>query len=282
MGKLQDGFISANGLKIHYYRTGGDLPPLVLNHGALDDGLCWPRVVEALRAEYDLILPDARGHGLSDQGEGDYSSKSRAGDLIGLIEALGLERPVLGGHSMGADSSLHVAAQRPDLISGFFMEDPPFTLPGEPLFGGPAGQGGQDGIKRLIRALRLIKAAPKFISLPMIKRFMPAGTQDVIEAWLDSKQLVSEDFLETLEDPDWLAGGLDEDLLERIISPGLLIYGDRERGAIVSEALANCMGERVAGLRIVHLAGATHDIRRTQFDSYLAAVRDFLTSAARE
>jgi hypothetical protein len=32
--------ITANGITIHYYRTGGDKPPLVLNHGATDDGLC--------------------------------------------------------------------------------------------------------------------------------------------------------------------------------------------------------------------------------------------------
>ena len=104
MKYLHEGFVNTNGLKIHYYRTGGDLPQVVLNHGALDDGLCWPRVVEALGADYDLILPDARGHGKSDAGAGVYSSEVRAADLIGLIEALGLEKPVIGGHSMGADS----------------------------------------------------------------------------------------------------------------------------------------------------------------------------------
>ena len=273
---MQDGYVHSNGLKLHYYRTGGDLPQVVLNHGALDDGLCWPRVVEALRTDYDLILPDARGHGLSDTGAGEYSSAARAGDLIGLIEALDLKRPVIGGHSLGADSALYAAALRPDLISGFFMEDPLITLPGEPLFGGPAGQGNQFGLKQLRNALKLIKTAPKFLSLPLGRRLIPSGPPEVIESWLESKRRVSEDFIHTLEDPAWLAGDVDQDLFGRVTLPGLLIYGDREKGAIVSEAAADRIAAHIGGLRVVHLAGATHDIRRTQFEGYLEAVGEFL------
>jgi N-formylmaleamate deformylase len=271
--KYQEGTVDVNGLKIHYYRTGGDLPPVVLNHGALDDGRCWPRLVQALEMHYDLVLPDARGHGLSDSGAGEYSSQARAGDLIGLIETLGLEKPVIGGHSMGADTSLCAAVNRPDLIAGFFMEDPPFTLPGEPLFGGPAGQVSS---KRVNRTLQFVNAVPKFISIPLAKRLMPSATPAVIESWLASKQLVSEDFIQVLGDPQWLAGCLEDELLNTVSSPALLIYGDREKGAIVSKAAAERAAERIEGLRVVLLEGATHDIRRTQFEGYLAAVQDFL------
>jgi pimeloyl-ACP methyl ester carboxylesterase len=91
----QSGEIETNGIRIHYYRTGGDLPQVVLSHGALDDGLCWTRVARALEVDFDLILIDGRGHGLSDDGAGDYSTETRAADLIGVIEALGLEKPVV-------------------------------------------------------------------------------------------------------------------------------------------------------------------------------------------
>jgi len=271
--KYQEGTVDVNGLKIHYYRTGGDLPPVVLNHGALDDGRCWPRMVQALERDYDLVLPDARGHGLSGSGSGEYSSQARAADLIGLIEILGLENPVIGGHSMGADTSLCAAVNRPDLIAGFFMEDPPFTLPGEPLFGGPAGQ---ISSKRVNRTLQLVKAAPKFISIPLAKWMIPSATPAVIESWLASKQLVSEDFVQVLGDPHWLAGCLEADLLGKVSSPALLIYGDRKKGAIVSKAAAERAAVRIEGLQIVYLEGATHDIRRTRFEGYLAAVQDFL------
>ena len=109
MRQWQDGFVEANGLKIHYYRTGGDKPQVALNHGIMDDGLCWTEIAKALEDDYDVIMLDARGHGMSDAGQGDYSSDARAADLLAVIEALGLEKPVIGGHSMGADTSLHAA-----------------------------------------------------------------------------------------------------------------------------------------------------------------------------
>ncbi len=57
--------LQANGLNQHYYRSGGDQLPLVLLHGFTDDGSCWFPVAETLAQNYDVILPDARGHGQS-------------------------------------------------------------------------------------------------------------------------------------------------------------------------------------------------------------------------
>jgi N-formylmaleamate deformylase len=56
MAQWQSGDVTANGIKIHYTRTGGGKTPLVLNHGATDNGLCWTPVARALEAEYDVIM----------------------------------------------------------------------------------------------------------------------------------------------------------------------------------------------------------------------------------
>ena len=66
-----DGYVDGNGILIHYYRTGGDKPQVILNHGAMDDGLCWTRVAIELEDDYDVIMIDARSHGLSGNGRGD-------------------------------------------------------------------------------------------------------------------------------------------------------------------------------------------------------------------
>src|SRR5947207_1307278 len=90
-----DGDISLNGVSIHFYRRGSG-PPLVLAHGATDNGLCWTRVAEALDHQYDIIAYDARFHGRSSAPEnapGDGGS-----DLIGLVEKLSLDRPAIMGH----------------------------------------------------------------------------------------------------------------------------------------------------------------------------------------
>ncbi len=97
MKRWSDGYVNANGIRVHYYRTGGNKPQVVLNHGAMDDGLCWTRVAKELEQDYDVIMFDARGHGLSDSGQGDYLSETRAKDLAEAIQILGLDKPVVGG-----------------------------------------------------------------------------------------------------------------------------------------------------------------------------------------
>ena len=107
MSQLSSAGITTNGINLHYYRTARSAqtrswPSLVLLHGITDSGLCWSRVVKALAAEFEMILPDARGHGLSDKPATGYAPQDHAADVAGLIRGLGLERPILIGHSMGA------------------------------------------------------------------------------------------------------------------------------------------------------------------------------------
>ena len=59
MSEWQSATIVANGIQIHYTRTGGDKPPFVLAHGFSDDGLCWTPVAEQVAVDYDVIMADA-------------------------------------------------------------------------------------------------------------------------------------------------------------------------------------------------------------------------------
>src|ERR1700753_3217623 len=92
---------NANGIDIHYLRTGGDKPPVVLLHGLLANGACWSPLARALEAEFDVVMPDARGHGESSKPLTGYLYEDYARDVVGLIHGLGLESPILLGHSMG-------------------------------------------------------------------------------------------------------------------------------------------------------------------------------------
>ncbi len=85
--------VIVNGVKVHYYRTGGDKPPFVLAHGATDDGLCWTPVAKVLAEKYDVIMVDALGHGLSDSPEGSNTVDDMANILAATIIALGVENP---------------------------------------------------------------------------------------------------------------------------------------------------------------------------------------------
>src|SRR5689334_19775137 len=125
MSSWQSAEVEANGLHLHYTRTGGDKPPLVLAHGFSDDGLCWTPVARALEHDYDVIMVDARGHGQSQAPERGYAPTDHAADLAGAIVALGLRRPMVLGHSMGAATALALAGTYPDVPGAILLEDPP-------------------------------------------------------------------------------------------------------------------------------------------------------------
>ena len=96
-GGWADGYVIANGIRIHYWRTGGDKPVIIMAHGSSDNGLCWTNLAKELTNEYDIILPDARGHGLSDPPAKSDPPDAQAEDLAGLIRKLKLEKPIVMG-----------------------------------------------------------------------------------------------------------------------------------------------------------------------------------------
>ena len=115
--------ITANGIKIHYTRTGGEKPPIVLVHGFSDDGLCWTPTAARLASQYDVIMPDARGHGRSDAPETGYGLQEMAEDLAEVIRGLSLHKPVVLGHSMGGGMTYLMAGMYPNLPGAILIED---------------------------------------------------------------------------------------------------------------------------------------------------------------
>ena len=112
------GTCKANGIDVHYLRTGGDKPPVVLLHGLMTSGACWTPLARALERDYDVAMPDARGHGNSSAPDHGYRYDDLATDVVSLIDALGLATPVLLGHSMGGMTAAVVARQNPKQLRG--------------------------------------------------------------------------------------------------------------------------------------------------------------------
>jgi len=118
--------ITINGVSLHYWRTGdGSNPPLVLAHGFSDNSLCWLQTALDLEADYDIIMPDARGHGLSARIQPGERVDMGA-DLAGIIQALDLQRPIVGGHSMGAAVAFQLGVRYPEIPRALLLEDPPW------------------------------------------------------------------------------------------------------------------------------------------------------------
>jgi pimeloyl-ACP methyl ester carboxylesterase len=267
------GDVVANGIKIHYARTGGDKRPLVLAHGATDNGLCWTRVARALESEYDVIMPDARGHGLSEAPPMGYSNADHASDLAGFIRALGLERPAVGGHSMGAATTMRLIADEPSLMSCAILEDPPIWI-GERQVAGPSGENPREAIRRMVLDAQ---ANGREAAMARGRANSPTWDETEFGPWADAKLQVSRPFLEELgtsvgRPQDW------RELLPRAQCPVVLITSDPERGGIVTPEAAAEAQRLLPSLQVVRLSGAGHNIRREQFEPFVAAVRAFLAA----
>ena len=118
----QEGDVVANGIRQHYWRTGGDKPVLLLLHGFQEAALSGMQVARALEAAYDVVLVDARGHGRSDGIATGFSSDLLLEDAAGFICALRLSRPRILGFSQGGATALRLAASYPELVHSFIYE----------------------------------------------------------------------------------------------------------------------------------------------------------------
>src|SRR5262245_28339164 len=123
------GVCETGGANIHYLRTGGARPPLVLLHGLTGNGGCWSPLARSLEGEFDVVMPDARGHGGSSAPEHGYRYDDHASDVVGVIRELELTRPVLLGHSMGGMTAAVVANRSAEIVRGVILVDPTFLSP---------------------------------------------------------------------------------------------------------------------------------------------------------
>lgn len=121
-------FIETNGITLHTLDHPGDAPPLVLMHGLSANAHFFDGLVAA-ELPYRLLAVDLRGRGLSDKPETGYSMADHAADIIGLLDALGLEQVILGGHSFGGLLTCYIAANYPERVRQCIVMDAGFLHP---------------------------------------------------------------------------------------------------------------------------------------------------------
>ena len=97
--------------------------PVVLLHGFPLSSEIWAPVRPAIEQVARLVTPDLRGFGRSDKPDGPYGMDVLAADVVALADHLGLERFVLGGHSMGGYVAFRVAARVRERLAGLVLVD---------------------------------------------------------------------------------------------------------------------------------------------------------------
>lgn len=108
--------VTVNGVQL-YHEVHGSGRPLILLHGGLMAGETMAGLVAALAQTHTVILPDLQGHGRTPDVPGrPLDVRLMAGDIVGLIDLLGLDRPDIVGYSLGGGVAMHVAFQHPEKI----------------------------------------------------------------------------------------------------------------------------------------------------------------------
>jgi N-formylmaleamate deformylase len=260
------GDVKLDDMSMHYTRTGGNKPALVLAHGFSDHGLCWLPVAKALSDNFDVILPDARGHGQSSRVQPGENT-NRAADLAAFISALKLDRPIVGGHSMGGITASVVGAHHPELARALILEDPawidrrpeslPFAREDNPW----------------LKELQSYASLPVEQVMEKCRNASPLWPEIELRPWAESKKQLDLNVFKVqdrLMELDW------KEIARHIGMKTLLITGDVEKGGIISPENAQKAMDLNPLIRSVHIAGVGHNIRRENFPAYMAAVTDFL------
>ena len=121
-----DTFVTLRGLRFHYREYGAtniDAPSIVLLHGVASNAKIWITVGPRLGERFRVYALDQRGHGETDKPDSGYDFPTVAEDLAAFIDYLGIERPVIAGHSWGGNVALEYAATHPDALRGLVLVD---------------------------------------------------------------------------------------------------------------------------------------------------------------
>lgn len=268
----QEGDLRINGATIHYARTGdGTKPPLVLVHGFSDSGGCWLPVARALEGDFDVVMPDMRGHGESERlVEGEAVDMSL--DIASLIETLGLRKPVLCGHSMGALMSFQTAVRFPELLRALVLEDPPWFLrtPDAPIFSPDFSE------NPMAQWAASLESQSYEELLAGYRSDHPDWPGELCCAMARSKKQLDPRAFRVLFPrmggdrwPWW-------ETVHHLRLPTLLMAGNPALGGIVNEPILETLRSLNGGVRVEVFANAGHLIRYDQSEGYMRALRGFL------
>lgn len=275
MHTWQSGNVEANSIQLHYTRTGGSKPPIVLAHGVMDDGLCWTPVAEVLAPDYDVVMVDARGHGRSSKPQGGYDPITQAGDLHDVIQALGLVKPVLIGHSMGAITALVLAGLHPEVPRAAVLEDPPhWWLPT------PEDKSRVEFVEGLKAWASGLKSQTREALIAGEHANSPNWSDAELAVWADAKLRFDAGVIDYIFGPNPSTDVPWPEVLKCVTCPLLVITGDPARGAILNSDTAAALQKHIPHLRVENIPGAGHSIRRDQFARYMEVVRAFLAELA--
>jgi pimeloyl-ACP methyl ester carboxylesterase len=259
--------VRVNGIDLHHELRGNG-PPLLLIAGLASDVATWVPVRDVLGARYSLVTVDNRGCGRTTPVDAPISVPQMADDCAALLDALGLERAHVLGHSMGGMIALELAARHPTRVDRLVLAGT-----------GRSSAHGRAALRELgaVRSTGIPKAQWFRLLFPWL--FRPAffeNTSGVIAAaeiaatyrWLQS----DEGFVRQLEAGTTYVGF--EASAANVRARTLHLHGEKD--LLMPVATAGAVFDGIAGLQRVVLEDAAHALYWDQPEAFVREVMRFL------
>lgn len=251
------------GLTISYATGPAIGAPLLLLHGVTRGWVDWSPILSSVTARWQVIAPDARGHGASSRTPGQYKVVDYIEDAADFVAKVLKEPALIWGHSLGAMVAAAVAAKSPDAVRGLFLEDPPYHTMGSRIaassfhavfkgFRSAALTGGTvDELARMIGDIVL--PSPE-----MTQKLK--DVRDAASIQLSARCLTRLDpeVLTPLIEGSWLDGHDYRDIFPCIKCPTLLVQADPAAGGAMSDDDATLAESLIARCHRVRLKGVGH------------------------
>jgi N-formylmaleamate deformylase len=258
--------VSANGVRLHYLEYGRGRAELVILPGITSPAITWEFVAEELARDYHVYTMDIRGRGLSDKPASGYRLTDYAKDTAGFIRALGLDRPAVLGHSMGARIAAAFGALYPDVRAALLVVDPPLSGPGRPPYPTP--------LDFYVEGLRRARAG---ITIKELRSSFPS--------WTDEQLQIRADWLATCDETavvETYRGFHEEDFFaywQKVLPPVLCMYGGKSP-AVPESATAEIAAANPRA-KIVRVPDAGHMIPWDNLSGFLSETRQFVDEVMR-
>ncbi len=274
MSEPQTGVEQVNGIAVAFRhwqaKPGSHHPPVVLLHGVMQTGDGMRHLAEQLANEREVLVPDLRGRGESEQPADGYDPATMAGDVAALIDRLGIERPALIGRLHGGLIAYHLCARRPDLVSGVVLGDANPEVSEERALHAmaevralPNGFASRDEATRYYEDRLGLSPDRARHDIPSDLELTPAGGYQ----WRHNLDIVNRIEAAAIPRSDW-------DVLAQVSCPVLILRG--QRGEIRRET-ADRMLLVMKGARAQKILGASHDVfLGPGSEQTLAAIQLFL------
>jgi len=262
--------VKVRGLEMAYEDTGGARMPLLLIHGFPLDRTLWAAQTRALADVARVIAPDLRGCGESALPGGAVTMDTYADDLRGLLDALGIQRAVIGGLSMGGYVAFAFYRRHAQRVRALILVDTRAT-PDSPA----ARQGRDDNAARARNqgvAALAEQMLPKMLTLQTLAaRPAIADTARALMARQPVAGVIAA-LMAMRDRPDSTL------TLAEIAAPTLIVVGAED--TLTTPQDAEQMRAAIRGARLATLAGAAHLANSEQPDAFNQVVREFLQSIA--